>query len=205
MIACYARRRAGGGWAMRIGALLSGSALALASAPAAAEIVQATPAGFDVRQVVTVDAPVAQAWAALLAPRTWWDREHTYSDDSANLALDPQAPGCFCERIPSTGGTVEHARIVYVQPPRMIRMVGALGPLQAEAVTGTLSIKLDPETGTTTRVTMEYVVGGYVRSGADTLAPKVDEVLATQLVGLKAAAEAGKGAGAAAKDSQSSR
>lgn len=53
-------------------------------------------------------------------------------------------------------------------------MTGALGPLQAEAVTGTLTFRLDPETDKTTRIPLEYVVGGYVRAGADTLAPKVD-------------------------------
>ena len=163
---------------------------AFAAAPAVAEVVSSTPAGFEVRQVVTVDAAIGQAWAALMTPARWWDKDHTYSDDSANLYLDPQATGCFCERIPKTKGSVEHARIVYIQPPRMLRMTGALGPLQAEAVTGTLTFRLDPETETTTRVTIDYVVGGYVRAGADTLAPKVDEVLATQLVGLKAAAEA---------------
>lgn len=177
---------------MKIGTALPASAVLLgAVVPASAEVLNATPAGFHIKQVVTIDAPVAQTWATLIQPRKWWDHEHTYSDDSANLSLQAQAPGCFCERIPATGGSVEHARVAYIQPPRMLRMIGSLGPLQAEAVTGTLTFKLDPESDTTTRVTLEYVVGGYVRAGADTLAPKVDEVLAGQLVGLKAAAEAG--------------
>lgn len=164
------------------------SALLLA-APASAEVVKATPAGFDIKQVVTVEASVAKTWSTLMTPQKWWDHEHTYSDDSANLSLDPRAGGCFCEAIPKSKGAVEHARIVYMQGPRMLRMSGSLGPLQAEAVSGTLTFRLDPE-GPGTRVTLEYVVGGYVRAGADTLAPKVDEVLATQLIGLKAAAEA---------------
>jgi uncharacterized protein YndB with AHSA1/START domain len=182
------------------------AALALlggAGAPTAAEVVQATPASFEIKQVVTVEASVARTWGALMVPQKWWDHEHTYSDESANLYLDPQATGCFCERIPASKGTVEHARVVYIQPPRMLRLVGALGPLQAEAVTGTLTFRLDPETKTTTRVTLDYVVGGYVRAGADTLAPKVDEVLATQLIGLKAAAEAG--VDVAPKDNAGSR
>lgn len=176
----------------------------LSAAPASAEIVQATPAGFEIKQVVTVDASIAQAWAAVMLPRKWWDHEHTYSDDSANLYLDPQATGCFCERIPKTKGSVEHAHIIYIQPPRMIRMTGSLGPLQAEAVTGTLTFRLDPETEKTTRITLDYVVGGYVRGGADALAPKVDEVLATQLIGLKSAAEAGVAA-PPAKDREATR
>lgn len=178
---------------MKSGPLFLAGAAALLplAAPAAAEIVQATPAGFDVKQVVTVDASITRTWTALLKPQSWWDHDHTYSDDSANLSLDPRAGGCFCEAIPESKGAVEHARIVYIQGPRMLRMNGAIGPLQAEAVMGTMTFKLDPETATTTRVTLEYIVGGYVRAGADTLAPKVDEVLATQLIGLKAAAEAG--------------
>lgn len=165
----------------------------LATAPARADIVQATPAGFEIKQVVTVDAPVATTWAIVLQPRLWWDHDHTYSDDSANLTMESTAPGCFCEAIPKTRGSVEHGHIIYIQPPRMIRMTSALGPLQAEAVTGTLTFRLDPETETTTRITIDYVVGGYVRAGVDTLAPKVDEVLATQLVGLKTAVEGGAG------------
>ena len=159
------------------------------TAPARAEVVQATPAGFELSQSITIDAPIARAWAALKLPQRWWDKNHTYSDDSANLYLDAQATGCFCEKLPESKGSVEHARIVYVAPGRMIRMVGALGPLQAEAVTGTLTFKLDPEGDDKTRLTLSYVVGGYVRAGADTLAPKVDEVLAVQLLNLKTFAE----------------
>lgn len=175
---------------MKFAPLLVAAATFVAAAPASAEIVQASPAGFDVKQVVTIDASVAQTWAALLKPQGWWDHEHTYSDDSANLSLDPVAGGCFCEAIPKSHGAVEHARVLYIQGPRMLRLSGALGPLQAEAVIGTLTFRLDPEGAGGTRVTLEYIVGGYVRAGADTLAPKVDEVLATQLIGLKAAAEA---------------
>ncbi|QNQ07946.1 ATPase [Sphingomonas alpina] len=172
--------------------LLSALAILPLATPAAADVVQATPAGFEIKQVVTVDTSIAQTWDTLRAPQRWWSKEHTYSDDSANLYLDSQATGCFCERMKGadrSGGSVEHARIVYIAPGRMIRLVGALGPLQAEAVTGTLTFKLDPEGSNATRVTMTYVVGGYVRAGADTLAPKVDEVLAVQMLGLKSAAE----------------
>lgn len=176
---------------MRFGAMIVAAGLAACAAPAAAEVVHATPTGFDIKQVVTVDAPIAQAWAVLMRPQQWWDHDHTYSDDSANLYLDPQATGCFCERIPKTKGSVEHAHILYIQPPQMLRMVGSLGPLQAEAVMGTLTFTLAPETAKTTRITLEYVVGGYVRAGADSLAPKVDDVLSTQLAGLKRAAETG--------------
>lgn len=162
--------------------------LALVAAPAAAEVLQSSPASFEVKQVVTVDAPIARTWDTLKSPQLWWNKDYTYSDDPANLYLDTQATGCFCERMPDRG-SVEHMRIEYIQPPLMLRMIGALGPLQAEAVNGTLTIALAPEGSNATRVTLTYVVGGYVRAGADTLAPKVDEVLAQQLIGLKTTTE----------------
>lgn len=169
--------------------------VALAAAPAAAEVVQSSPAGFEVKHTVTVAMPPEKAWATVVAPRLWWNKDHTYSDDAANLTLDERPGGCFCEKLPGKGG-VEHMRVVYIQPPRMVRMVGALGPLQAEAADGTMSITLT-KSGAGSTITMTYVAGGYIRAGADKLAPVVDRVLGQQLAGLQAALE-GKPSAAAA-------
>lgn len=164
------------------------AALALAT-PVAAGVTSSTANSFVIETVVTVEAPPQQVWEALRSPQRWWDPEHTYSGDSANLYMDAQATGCFCERTPKDKGSIEHAHVVYVAPGRMVRMVGSLGPLQAEAVVGTLSFKLDPAGGAT-RLTMLYVVGGHMRQGGEALAPLVDQVMTTQLARLKAAAEA---------------
>ncbi|RHW19219.1 SRPBCC family protein [Sphingomonas gilva] len=178
--------------------LIAAAGLVLA-APAAAEVKQATPAGFEIESTVTVAVPVEQAWEVLRSPQRWWNPEHTYSGDAAKLYLDAQATGCFCERTPDKG-SIEHAHIVYVQPPRMIRMVGALGPLQAEAVTGTMTWKVDPgEGGGATTITMSYLVGGYMRQGGETFAPLVDRVLTEQLTRLKAAIDAAPAAAEEAK------
>ena len=157
--------------------------------PAAAEIVQSSATMFEVSQTVTADAPLQQTWDVLKAPQKWWSADHTYSGKVDNLYLDAQASGCFCERLDAKG-SIEHLRITYIQPPRMIRFSGSLGPLAAEAVTGTLTIKLDSEGAAATKVTLTYLVAGHVRAGAEALAPKVDEVLAQQMLGLKSAAEA---------------
>jgi hypothetical protein len=53
-----------------------------------------------------------------------------------------------------------------------------------EGVDGTLSWMLKPADGGTS-VTQSYVVGGYVRSGMEPWAPKVDHVLDEQLQRLK--------------------
>ncbi len=169
-------------WAMMMAA-------AAVASPAAADVVASSATSFEINQSTTIDRPIAEVWEMLRSPQKWWDKAHTYSGDSASLYLDAQATGCFCERLPGKG-SVEHAHIVFIQPPRMIRMRGALGPLQAEAVTGTLTWKLEPEGDNATRLTMSYVVGGYIRSGGEAMAPQVDEVLATQMLALKTAAEA---------------
>jgi len=156
--------------------------------PAAAEVVAATPAGFEIAQSVTIDKPVDQVWQMLRSPQKWWDKEHTYSGDSANLYLDAQATGCFCEKLPGKG-SVEHGHVVYVEPPRALRLHAALGPLQAEGVAGALTFTLTAQGEGATKVTLSYVVGGYLRNGGEALAPLVDSVLAVQLARLKGAAE----------------
>ncbi|MBX9813576.1 MAG: SRPBCC family protein [Sphingomonas sp.] len=162
-------------------------ALGLTAAPAMAEVTQSSPTSFVITQSVTIAAPIDRAWATLRSPQKWWDKEHSYSGDSANLYLDSQATGCFCEKLPGKG-SVEHGHLVYVEPPRALRMRTALGPLQTEGVDGALTITLEPE-GEGTKLSLSYVVGGFARAGLDTLAPKVDEVLALQLAHLKEAAE----------------
>lgn len=156
---------------------------AVLSASAAAEVKPSTPAHFVIESKAIVAAAPAEVYAMLGRPGEWWNKNHTYSGDAANLSLDLRAGGCFCERVPEGGGTIEHLRIVYAQPGQMLRAQGGLGPLQAEAVAGTLSWDLKPA-GQGTEITQTYIVSGHVRSGMEELAPIVDRVLAEQLSGL---------------------
>lgn len=160
-------------------------ASAALSSPALAEVKSATEAGFEVGAIVTVAASPDRAYAALIAPAKWWNAAHSYSGDAANLSIEPRAGGCFCEKL-KDGGAVQHLRVVYVEPGRMLRLHGGLGPLQGEAAAGTLTwtIAAAPAGGAT--ITQSYVVGGYIRGGAAKLAAPVDAVLAEQLSRLKA-------------------
>lgn len=65
-------------------------------------------------------------------------------------------------------------------------MAGALGPLQSEALAGTMTVTLKAG-GVGTRIVMEYVVGGYMRYKTGEIAPAVDKVLGSQLASLAAA------------------
>jgi uncharacterized protein YndB with AHSA1/START domain len=128
-------------------------ALFFCTAPAAAEVTQASASGFATRDRVTVSAPAEDVWAALIEPARWWNGSHSWSGDAANLSLEPRAGGCFCERLPPGGamaeGSVQHMTVVHAAPGRLLRLTGALGPLQSEALTGTLSISLEAAEGGT--------------------------------------------------------
>ena len=166
---------------------------ALTAAPAIAKVDMVNAQGFVVRLSADVEADPAAAWQALVSPKEWWSAEHSFSGDAANFTLDTRPGGCFCETLPAADGSegpprggVEHMRVVYVEQPRALRMIGALGPLQAEALTGTLTVQLKPIEGGGTRVLWEYVVGGFMRPKPEEVAPAVDKVLTEQLARLAA-------------------
>lgn len=167
------------------------AALALAVATSAsAGVIQVTSAGFLVRHEASVKAPPAKVYAALVEQvGMWWDGNHTYSGEAKNLSIDPRPGGCFCESL-NDGGGIEHMRVVYVAPGEVLRMFGALGPLQASGVAGSLTWKV---TGAASgsRVELSYGVGGYLEGGFEKSAPAVDRVLGEQLQRLKLFIETG--------------
>ncbi|WP_150291175.1 SRPBCC family protein [Sphingobium estronivorans] len=167
--------------------LWAGAAMAV---PAHSSVTASSDVGFAVENSVEIAADAPTAYRLLAQPARWWSSDHTYSGHAANLSLKPVAGGCFCEALPN-GGSVEHGQVIYAVPDKQLRLTGALGPLQAEAVTGTLDFTIEP-VGKGVRVVMRYAAGGYLRMGGAKIASVVDKVLAEQLAGLARAAEAGK-------------
>lgn len=157
------------------------------SAPAAVQDV--APNGFTIMETSDIAASPEQVYAALIAPAHWWSSEHTYSHNAANLSLDPRAGGCWCEALPG-GGSVQHLVVVNAMPGKLLRMRGALGPLQGTAVDGALTFNLRAN-GNATRLTMTYAVGGYSKQGFGELAKTVDPVLTDQTARLKNFVETG--------------
>ena len=124
----------------RISALLLAAALALGTAgPAGAETSQVSASGFLVTVRHEVKAPPPRLYAAMGEIDRWWNGSHSYSGQAANLSLARQAGGCFCERWGTNA--VEHARVVFALEDRMLRLEGALGPLQALAVERRLDLR----------------------------------------------------------------
>lgn len=167
------------------------SAALLSTAPATAEVTRTTDESFVSRHEVVVEASPKEVWLALISPAAWWRSEHTWSGNSKNLSLMPTAGGCFCETIPEVDepgrftleGSVEHMRVVQAYPETALRMVGALGPLQSEPVTGVLTIAIS-KTPKGTKIVWEYNVGGPMRYEVPVISKAVDGVMGTQLEAL---------------------
>ena len=157
--------------------------LVMSAAPVQAEIREQSESGFTVSFAHKVMASPDQVWAALAQPSRWWSGEHSWSGDAKNFSLEPVAGGCFCERWGAN--SVEHARVIFAMKDQQLRMSGAFGPLQGEALTGTLTITLKAE-GRVTMISADYVVGGHARFAFKDVAPAVDGVLGAQMTALAA-------------------
>jgi len=164
-------------------------ALALAEPIATAEVTATGASGFEVREKAHLAATPDAVYAAVITPKRWWDPKHTYSGDAGRLTLDAKVGGCWCETLPG-GGAVEHLTIVYLMPGKAIRFRGALGPLQALGVAGSMTISLAAAEGGTD-LTLTYAVGGYTKDGFDDLSKGVDGVLGMQVGRLKKLVETG--------------
>lgn len=148
--------------------------------PASAEVADSADHGFTVRIERQLAAAPDVAWTKLVDEvGAWWDPDHTFSGDSANLSIDARPQGCFCEALPPDGG-LSHLTVAYADPGNRLRLSGGLGPLQGLAVSGTLTFELEPG-GEGTKLTLTYAVGGYLATGLGGWAPAVDVVLATQM------------------------
>jgi hypothetical protein len=163
--------------------------LSALSSPAFAEVKATSDSGFNVVHIASVAATPDEVWKRLLAPKDWWNKAHSWSGSSASFYIDAQANGCFCELFQEKGtdgklktvGSVEHMRVIFAQPGKVLRMQGALGPLQSEAVIGTLTVAMEPaKDSKTTKVSFSYVVGGYMRYKVAEIALAVDKVLGEQ-------------------------
>lgn len=171
--------------------VLACASIAGVASPAQADVVSADAQGVVIRHVAETASSPMDSWKVLTVPARWWGKAHTFSGDAGNLYIDSQATGCFCEKLPLPAdapegqrpGSVEHMHIVFANPGKALRMVGALGPLQSEAVHGTLTVAFKPIEGGT-RIVWEYVFGGFMRHKSAEIAVAVDKVLGEQLSGL---------------------
>ena len=154
--------------------------LVMAPGLARAEIVSADSHGFEIRHQVQIVIPQPAAFDAFSQIPQWWNKEHTYSGDSSNLSLSVTPGGCFCERLPDSGGGIEHLRVAYVVPGERLVLTGSLGPLLYEATSAVMDVKVERIAGGS-RLVLNYRASGFAKGGAERLAPLVDQVLGDQM------------------------
>ena len=181
---------------MRVRPLAGLAVTLLAPALASADVVSSSPAGFIVRIEVPVAAPPPELFLKFFEIGKWWSDAHTYSGKASNLTLWNEPGGCLCEEL-AGGGFVRHATLEYSDKGKVIRLDGALGPLQELGAHGLLAFnfsaadKKNPAAGT--RLVVTYTVSGYQPDpGFAPLAEPVNGVLKEQVQRLKRFAETGK-------------
>src|SRR5258708_25220106 len=158
---------------------------AILAAPLRGEVIESTATGFLVRNTAAINAAPEKVYAALTdGVGGWWDPAHTFSHDASSLSVDAKPGGCFCERLPDGGG-VRHMSVVYASPGKLLRLTGAIGPLQEAALAGTMTWNLS-EAGSGTTVELIYTVGGFRAGGLRDIPTVVDGGLPGPLARLKA-------------------
>lgn len=169
----------------RPGWLLTAALLAL-SGPLRAEVVASGPGGFVIGQERELSAPPARVYQAIVDEvSAWWNPDHTYSGNAASLSIEATAGGCFCERL-GDGAAVEHLRVVFAWPGRLLRLSGGLGPLQSMGATGSMDFALKETAGGGTTLQFRYSVAGFSPDGMAVMAAPVDAMLNEQLDRLTA-------------------
>lgn len=174
----------------RIAHVAIGAAVAATLAsPCSAAVVDQAQDGFAIQQKLHIAAPPDKVYAALVAPQKWWGPDHTYSHSAANLALDARGGGCFCETLPG-GGSVQHATVASAMPGALLRLRGPLGPFQGQGVDSALTFTLKAA-GDGTDLTLDNVVGGYMKGGLGNWPAAADGMLAATIARLKNFVETG--------------
>ncbi|MFZ6641006.1 SRPBCC family protein [Undibacterium sp. TC4M20W] len=176
--------------------VLTASALLCLATPALAEVINISSNGFQIRHEVLLNIPPEEAYELLVNVSNWWSPSHTYTHNTKNLSIDARPGGCFCEKYPNGGG-VQHLSVVHAAPGKALRMSGALGPLQAHGLAGSMSWDFIPQkpaekSQTLSKLVLTYSVGGYMLGGFEKIAPMADNMLGEQITRYKNFANTGK-------------
>jgi len=167
------------GGSPRLSALLLLLSVTAVLPGASAAVKDSSPSGFTIENSTVVPVNATTAWAALVNDvDRWWPKDHTWWGQESKLTIDPRAGGCFCEI--SGERQAQHLQVVFADPPKLLRLAGALGPMQGMGLSGVLEWRLRAADGGT-RITVWYRTGGYSPEDLRNLAPVVDRVQRLQL------------------------
>lgn len=139
-----------------------------------AKVLAVNEHGFIVENSVSTNQSATLVWQALVNDiDKWWPKDHSWWGEKGKFTLNAKAGGCFCEV--SGNKSAQHMRIVFVEPSKLLRMSGGLGPLQGMGMNGALTWVITEEQGNT-MITLTYRVHGINPGGFQELAPIVANV-----------------------------
>src|SRR5262249_12865417 len=105
-----------------------------------------------------------------------------WTGKASNLSIQPRAGGCFCE---SGNGLQTQVMVVsFVDPGKLMRMQGGLGPLQGMGLNGTREWRFSHAKSAGTQITLGYCACAYTQDDLRKLTGVVDQVLGQMLGGL---------------------
>ena len=168
--------------------LIAATALLFVATPASAEVIARTADSFTLSYDVNLETTPNDAVLALVSVGYWWDGDHTYSGDAANMTLAFTPGGCFCEAL-ADGKIFEHGRVVTLDDDHLL-LNAPLGPLNGRTTRSDLRFSW-PETRQGTTLTMTFVVEG---AGVGAFADAVDSVMGVQFARLARFIEYGEAA-----------
>ena len=123
------------------------AAAAMGATAARAEVSGVSTAGFTVQHQRDLSVSPRQAFETIGQVGRWWNSAHTWSGSAANLSMDMNAGGCFCERW--GGNSVIHGQVTFVLRDAVLGLQASLGPLQWLAVNGVLTFTTKATDGKT--------------------------------------------------------
>ncbi len=165
-------------------------AATIAVVPAHAKLAAQSATGFSVAVEADLSVTPQEAWDSFVAIGKWWDMNHSYSHDGANMHIDLKPGGTWNETLPN-GGFVTHMTVTQAAPAARIVMTGGLGPLAYMGVNGSLAVTF-AKTAQGTHVKLGYVVGGFDEGEFKIMSKAVDGVWTAQLARYASYANTGK-------------
>lgn len=149
-------------------------------------VVENDSSGFITESSVSILANAYDVFDTFAKLSEWWDPHHSFSLDAKNLSLNPQVGGLFLEEMGDGQGVI-HSTVIFSKRGELLRLSGALGPLQMLGAQGTLTLEFKQSDNVVDLVATYVVLGRNLRDWA---AP-VEQVLYEQLVRLKNFMETG--------------
>jgi uncharacterized protein YndB with AHSA1/START domain len=146
---------------------------------------QAAAGGLTVEIVseLTVAAPPEKVWQALTGEvNSWWS--HSFTEQPYSITLEARIGGRFYEAFDDVGNGALFATVIYCEPPRKLKYVGAMGMARPVLNQSTWELA-ESEGGTRVRKVMEVfgvvpaeLAEGY-RRGSDELLAHLKALIET--------------------------